>query len=54
MQPTCETASESSGHPCSDAESDRTCDSESIKDYAYDETDYEDSSENESTTDLDE
>ena len=40
MQPTCETASESSGHPHSDAEFDRTSDSESIKDYAYDETDY--------------
>jgi len=61
MQPTCETASESSGHPHSDAESDRTSDfesdrtsdSESIKDYAYDETDYEDSSHNESITDLD-
>jgi len=54
MQPTCETASESSGYPHSDAESDRTSDSESIKDYAYDETDYEDSSKNESITDLDE
>jgi len=54
MQPTCETASESSGHPHSDAESDTTSDSESIKDYAYDETDYEDSSDNESITDLDE
>jgi len=53
MQPTCKTASESSGHPHSDAESDRTSDSESIKDYAYDETDYEDSSDNESITDLD-
>jgi len=51
MQPTCETASESSVHPHSDAESDRTSDSESIKDYAYDETDYEDSSDNESITD---
>jgi len=29
MQPTCETASESSGHPHSDAESDRTSDLES-------------------------
>jgi len=47
IQPTCETASESSAHPHSDAESDRTSDSESIKDYAYDETDYEDSSDNE-------
>jgi len=53
MQPTCETASESSGHPHSDAESDRTSDSESIKDYAYDETDYDDSLDNESITDLD-
>ena len=42
MQPTCKTASEPSGHPHSDAESDRTSDSESIKDYAYEETDYED------------
>jgi len=47
MQPTCETESESLGHPHSDAESDRTSDSESFKDYAYDETDYEDSSDNE-------
>jgi len=54
MQPTCKTARDSSGHPHSDAESDRTSDSESIKDYAYDETDYEDSSDNESITDLDE
>jgi len=54
MQQTCETASESSGHPHSDAESDRTPDSESIKDHAYDETVYEDSSDNESITDLDE
>ena len=54
MQPTCETASESSTHPHSDAESNRTSDSESIKDYAYDDTDYEDSSDNQSITDLDE
>jgi len=54
MQPTCETASESSGHPHSDAESDSSSDSVSIKDYAYDETDYEDSSEDESITDSDE
>jgi len=54
MQPTCERASESSAHPHSDAESDRTSDSESIKDYANDETDYEESSNNESITDLDE
>jgi len=54
MQPTCETASKSSGHPHSDAESDRTSDSESIKDFAYDETDHEDSSDNESITNLDE
>jgi len=52
MQPTCETASESSAHSHSDAESDRTSDSESIKDYAYDETDYEDLSEKESIIDL--
>ena len=52
MQPTCETASESSVHQHSDAESDRTSDSESTKDYAYDETDYEDASDNESITDL--
>jgi len=52
MQPTCETANESSRHPHLDAESDRTSDSESIKDYAYDETDYEDSSDNESIPDL--
>jgi len=54
MQTTCETASESPAQPHSDAESDRTCDSESIKDYAYDETDYEETSDNESITDLDE
>jgi len=54
MQPTCETASESLGHPHSDAESDSTSDSESIKDYAYDETVNEDSSKDESITDLDE
>jgi len=54
MQPTYEIASESPGHPHSDAESDRTSDSESIKDYAYDETDYEDSSEDKSITNLDE
>jgi len=54
IQPTCETESELSAHPHSDAESDRTSDSESIKDYAYDETDYEDSSDNESITDMDE
>jgi len=54
MKPTCETASETSGHPHSDAESDRTSDAKSIKDYVYDETDYKDSSENESITDLDE
>jgi len=53
MQPICETASESTAHPHSDAESDRRSDSESIKDYAYNETDYEDSSDNESITDLD-
>jgi len=53
MQPTCETASKVSAHLQSDAESDRTSDSESTKDYAYDETDYEDSSEDESITDLD-
>jgi len=52
MQPTCETASELSAHPHSDAESDRTSDSESIKDYAYNETDYADSSDNKSITDL--
>jgi len=54
MQPTCETASEPSGYPHSDAECDRISDSESIKDYAYDESDYKDSSEDESITDLDE
>jgi len=54
MQPTYESASKSSAHPHSDAESNKTSDSESIKDYAYDETDYEDSSEDESITDLDE
>jgi len=52
MQLTGETASEPSGHPHSDAESDRTSDSESSKDYAYDETDHEDLSENESIIDL--
>jgi len=54
MQPTCETASESSAQPHSDAESDRTSDSEKNRDYTYDETDYEDLSDNESITDLDE
>jgi len=54
MQPICEIVNESSSYPHSDAESNRTSDSESIKDYAYDETDYEDSSDNESITDLDE
>jgi len=54
MQPTCETGSESSVHPHSDAESESTFDLESIKDYAYNETDYKDSSDNESITDLDE
>jgi len=54
MQPTCEAASEASAHPHSDAESETTSDSESIKNYAYNETDYEDSSEYESITDLDE
>jgi len=54
MQPICETAIESSGHLHSNTESDRTSDSESIKDYAYNKTDYEDSSEDESITDLDE
>jgi len=54
MQPTCETASESSRHPQLNAESDGTSNLKLIKDYAYDETDYEDSSEDESITDLDE
>jgi len=54
MQPTCERASEISGHSHSDAELDRTSDSELMKDCAYDKTDYEDSSESESITDLDE
>jgi len=54
MQATCEAASKSSGYLHSDAESERTSDSESIKDYAYDETDYKDSSDDESITDMDE
>jgi len=53
MQPTCETESELSAHLHSDAESDRISDSEPTKDYAYDETDYEDSSDNESINNLD-
>jgi len=52
MQSTCKTAGESTEHPHSDGESDRTSDSESMKDYANDETDYEDSSDNESITDV--
>jgi len=62
MQPTCETASESLEHPQSNIECDRISDlepgriskSESIKDCAYNKTDYSDSSGNESTTVLDE
>jgi len=54
MQPTYETGSKSSAHLYSVAESDRTSDSESIKDYAYDETDNEDSSDNKSITNIDE
>jgi len=54
MQPTCEIVKESSTHPQSDVESNRTSNSESIKDYAFDETDYEDLSDNESITDLNE
>jgi len=54
MQQTCKTESELSAHPHSDAESDRTSDSEPTKDYIYDEIDYEDSSDNESINNLDE
>jgi len=54
MKPTCETASESTAQPQSDAGSGRISHSESIKDYAYVKTDYEHSSNNDSITNLDE
>jgi len=53
MQPKYVTASELLVNPHSDTESDRTSELESIKDYRYDKTDYEDSSDNESITDMD-
>jgi len=52
MQQIYETVSESSAHPYSDAELDRTSDLELIKDYTYDEIDYKDSLDNVSITDL--
>jgi len=52
MQPTCETASESSAQPDSDVKYNRTSYSESIQDYAYNKKDYEDSSDNESITNM--
>jgi len=52
IQPICETTRELSANPHSDVESARNSDSEAIKDYVYDKTDYEHLSDNESITDL--